>query len=296
MAWLTMHAHEWNASNEDQVQMDILHGWGLVALQGPASAAALAKLLPPSFPLSSLHFGQSTFAPLSEGSASFHIARGGYTGEDGFEISFPPHLALDMSRKLLDLEGVKLAGLAARDSLRLEAGLCLYGHDLDETIGVGEAGLGWVVGARSSWSSSRIDHSHREGPQRNLASLHRVLTLTRRFHPLASTNRPHCRAWSSRARRRLHLHSGRANQDRDCHFWAPFPHHEAQHFDGVRRDARGETQEGERVLRRGEGSHEKGDGGGDAVDYSWLLPRLSDAISLCHAPAFQRQNDTAKRK
>lgn len=70
----------------------------------------------------------------------------GYTGEDGFEISIPPHLTEQVSQLLLDQEEVKLAGLACRDSLRLEAGLCLYGHDLDETTGVGEAGLGWLVG------------------------------------------------------------------------------------------------------------------------------------------------------
>lgn len=166
MAWLEMHAKEWNANNKEQVKMEILSGWGLIALQGissvlpfrslalliavqhagPTAASALATLLPPSFPLPSLLFGQSAFAPLSTSTTSFHIARGGYTGEDGFEISLPPHLTAEITRKILDAKGVKLAGLAARDSLRLEAGLCLYGHDLDETVGVGEAGLAWVVG------------------------------------------------------------------------------------------------------------------------------------------------------
>lgn len=59
---------------------------------------------------------------------------------------------MELAQILLELEYVKLAGLAARDSLRLEAGLCLYGHDLDETVGIGEAGLGWIVG---EWFESR---------------------------------------------------------------------------------------------------------------------------------------------
>jgi aminomethyltransferase len=124
-----------------------------VVSTGPKSAAALARLLPPSFDLSSIRFGQSFFAPLALSShvsnTALHIARGGYTGEDGFEISVPALLTEEVASLILAQEEVKLAGLAARDSLRLEAGLCLYGHDLDESVGVGEASLGWVVGTCS---------------------------------------------------------------------------------------------------------------------------------------------------
>jgi glycine cleavage system aminomethyltransferase T len=73
--------------------------------------------------------------------------RGGYTGEDGFEISLPDESKTQtLAQMLVEQPEVKLAGLAARDSLRLEAGLCLYGHDLDEGTGVGEAALNWLVG------------------------------------------------------------------------------------------------------------------------------------------------------
>ena len=76
------------------------------------------------------------------------VSRGGYTGEDGFEISVPPHLTSVFAEHLLKSAGpdqLRLAGLGARDSLRLEAGMCLYGHDLnDETTPV-SAGLSWVV-------------------------------------------------------------------------------------------------------------------------------------------------------
>lgn len=114
---------------------------------GPKSHLALQRLLPSNYSLQdSLHFSSSVFLPLTSNSSPVHIARGGYTGEDGFEISLPASLTTLVSQLLLDQPEVKLAGLAARDSLRLEAGLCLYGHDLDESTGVGEAGLGWVVG------------------------------------------------------------------------------------------------------------------------------------------------------
>lgn len=72
----------------------------------------------------------------------------GYTGEDGFEISVPNSKAVGLAETLLSNPDVKLSGLGARDSLRLEAGLCLYGHDLDETISPIEAGLAWCVGKR----------------------------------------------------------------------------------------------------------------------------------------------------
>lgn len=118
-------------------------------LAGPQSHVALQRLLPKDVSIQKLlTFGQSMHLPIHalSSSATVHIARGGYTGEDGFEISVPNAQAEDFANILLDQEEVKLAGLAARDSLRLEAGLCLYGHDLDESIGVGEAGLAWVVG------------------------------------------------------------------------------------------------------------------------------------------------------
>jgi aminomethyltransferase len=72
--------------------------------------------------------------------------RCGYTGEDGFEIAMPAEHAVSIASRLLQDPAVRPAGLGARDSLRLEAGLCLYGHDLDETTTPVEAGLGWTIG------------------------------------------------------------------------------------------------------------------------------------------------------
>ena len=74
------------------------------------------------------------------------VTRCGYTGEDGFEISVNPNHAVALAEALLKQPEVKPAGLGARDSLRLEAGLCLYGNDLDETINPVEANLTWTIG------------------------------------------------------------------------------------------------------------------------------------------------------
>lgn len=77
-----------------------------------------------------------------------YISRCGYTGEDGFEISVHHSDVVKLASLLVDHPAVELAGLGARDSLRLEAGLCLYGHDLNETISPVEGGLTWTIGAR----------------------------------------------------------------------------------------------------------------------------------------------------
>jgi aminomethyltransferase len=76
------------------------------------------------------------------------VSRSGYTGEDGFEISIPAERAEEVARALLAETEVEPAGLGARDSLRLEAGLCLYGHDIDETTTPVEAALSWVIDKR----------------------------------------------------------------------------------------------------------------------------------------------------
>jgi aminomethyltransferase len=76
--------------------------------------------------------------------------RCGYTGEDGFEIAMPAEYAVSIAQRLLEDATVKPTGLGARDSLRLEAGLCLYGHDLDETINPVEGGLAWTMGGPKS--------------------------------------------------------------------------------------------------------------------------------------------------
>src|SRR5476649_2555041 len=76
------------------------------------------------------------------------ITRSGYTGEDGFEISVPAERAERLAKRLLAEEEVAPVGLGARDSLRLEAGLCLYGHDIDETTTVIEADLAWAYHKR----------------------------------------------------------------------------------------------------------------------------------------------------
>ncbi|KAL5530965.1 hypothetical protein ACEPAG_3841 [Sanghuangporus baumii] len=145
LAWFKERLDEWNsrsiAKEKGIVQHEVLENWGLIALQGPEAASLLQGLT--AFDLRGLTFGRSAFVPL-EG-FNVHVARGGYTGEDGFEISIPPSQTLELT-ELLYRPPVQLAGLGARDSLRLEAGLCLYGHDLDEETTPIEAGLTWVVG------------------------------------------------------------------------------------------------------------------------------------------------------
>lgn len=118
----------------------------LLALQGPLAQKVLSKFT--DLNLSKLYFGHSQFATLPGfGPDKVHIARSGYTGEDGFEISIPnDSSALQFTYALLELEDiVKPIGLAARDSLRLEAGMCLYGHELNETTTPVESSLNWLI-------------------------------------------------------------------------------------------------------------------------------------------------------
>ena len=82
---------------------------------------------------------------LDLGGAACFATRSGYTGEDGFEISVPAHQAESLARQLLAMPEVCAAGLGARDTLRLEAGLCLYGHDIDTQTTPVEAALSWAI-------------------------------------------------------------------------------------------------------------------------------------------------------
>ncbi len=115
----------------------------LLALQGPAAAAVIERHAPEA---SALRFMRA--ARMSLDGVPCIVSRSGYTGEDGFEISFAAEDAETVAKALLAEPEVLPIGLGARDSLRLEAGLCLYGHDIDETIGPAEAGLMWSVGKR----------------------------------------------------------------------------------------------------------------------------------------------------
>src|SRR5581483_8884690 len=112
----------------------------LIALQGPAAEAVLAGLAPS---VTGMRFAD--VRDLNIGSIECVVARSGYTGEDGFEISLPAESAEKLARLLLKHPQVAFAGLGARDSLRMEAGLCLYGADIDETTTPIEAGLGWAI-------------------------------------------------------------------------------------------------------------------------------------------------------
>ena len=114
---------------------------GLLALQGPQASQALARLVPS---VASMKFMTGAFVTI-EG-AQCYVTRSGYTGGDGYEISTPADKADPIARLLLAQPEVKPIGLGARDSLRLEAGLCLYGHDIDTTTTPIEAGLLWSIG------------------------------------------------------------------------------------------------------------------------------------------------------
>ncbi|XP_026115375.1 aminomethyltransferase, mitochondrial-like [Carassius auratus] len=117
----------------------------LIALQGPSMAQVLQKGVGDD--LRKLTFMTSVLTPVF-GIQGCRVTRCGYTGEDGVEISVPSEDVVSLTEKLLADGEVKLAGLGARDSLRLEAGLCLYGNDIDETTTPVEASLVWTIGKR----------------------------------------------------------------------------------------------------------------------------------------------------
>jgi len=121
-------------------EIQVLSDRALLALQGPAAAQVMERLGPQAVALSFMQVAAVTL----DGIPCF-LSRSGYTGEDGFEISLPADDAERLARRLLAQPEVKPAGLGARDSLRLEAGLCLYGHDIDESTTPVEAALGWAI-------------------------------------------------------------------------------------------------------------------------------------------------------
>jgi aminomethyltransferase len=125
-----------------QIDMET-HDRALLALQGPAAAAVMARLSPEAAALPFMGVAELTIA-----GAPVWISRSGYTGEDGFEISVPAGQAEDFAERLLAEPEVALAGLGARDSLRLEAGLCLYGNDIDTLTTPVEANLTWTIAKR----------------------------------------------------------------------------------------------------------------------------------------------------
>jgi aminomethyltransferase len=115
----------------------------LLALQGPLAATVLARFIPS---IDRIPFMSAVEGEL--GGFKCGITRSGYTGEDGYEISLAPEHAMALAEKLLTEPEVAPIGLGARDTLRLEAGLCLYGHDIDETTTPVEAALAWTIGKR----------------------------------------------------------------------------------------------------------------------------------------------------
>jgi len=138
----------------------------LLALQGPGAEAALEAVVPG---VAAMRFMDHRMF------GEIWVSRSGYTGEDGFEVSVPEAEAEGFARKLLAQPGVAPIGLGARDSLRLEAGLCLYGHDIDTTTSPVEANLVWAIqksrkagGAREGGfpGAARILRELAEGPER----------------------------------------------------------------------------------------------------------------------------------
>lgn len=138
----------------------------LMALQGPAAATVMGRHAPDALDLG---FMTATRTTLLGHDAL--ITRSGYTGEDGFEISVPADAAETVFRGLLDADEVKPVGLGARDTLRLEAGLCLYGHDLDEHTTPTQARLVWTIGKQRRETgdfpgAATILAERRDGPPR----------------------------------------------------------------------------------------------------------------------------------
>jgi len=134
LAWITQQAESFEVSIQER------HDLSMLAIQGPNARAKILPLLPVDLQDSAMQMGLF-FSTWNE---DWFVARTGYTGEDGFEIMLPNQKVGEFWNALLDT-GIKPIGLGARDTLRLEAGMCLYGTDMDDSISPCEAGLKWTV-------------------------------------------------------------------------------------------------------------------------------------------------------
>ena len=146
---------------------------GLLALQGPQAVTALSRLAPGIEKLVFMTGGNYTIA-----GCDCFVTRSGYTGEDGFEISVPAAQADMLARALLAQPEVKPIGLGARNSLRLEAGLCLYGNDIDTTTTPVEAAIGWAMQKVRRTGGARAGGF--PGADKVLAQLDNPASLTRK--------------------------------------------------------------------------------------------------------------------
>ena len=159
----------------DACEIEVLADRALLALQGPAAEAVLDDIAPGAATMKFMDVGI-----FHAGGAELWVSRSGYTGEDGYEISVPEDKAVGLAGVLLARPEVEAIGLGARDSLRLEAGLCLYGHDIDATTTPAEAELGWAIqkarrtgGAREGGfpGAGRILAELAQGPKRRRVGL-----------------------------------------------------------------------------------------------------------------------------
>jgi len=158
------------------VRLEPVEDRALVALQGPGAARMFAGLCPEAADMAFMSAIQTRINGIE-----CWVSRCGYTGEDGYEISLPQASAEDFTRNLLSHDAVEAIGLGARDSLRLEAGLCLYGHDIDTTTSPVEADLMWSIARRRREDGGfpgygRIVSELENGPRRRRVG---ILPLTR---------------------------------------------------------------------------------------------------------------------
>jgi aminomethyltransferase len=155
---------------------------GLLALQGPKAVDALKRIVPGVEKLVFMTGGRYDWQ-----GADLFITRSGYTGEDGFEISVPGDRAEALAREILAQPEVKPIGLGARNSLRLEAGLCLYGNDIDTTTTPVEAALNWAIQKVRRTGGARAGGF--PGADKVLAQLDGTLPLTRKRVGLVALER-----------------------------------------------------------------------------------------------------------
>lgn len=158
-------------ANLDGVEVTEIFDRALVAVQGPSAEEVVGNLCPAA---SELKFMETTVAEID--GVECRISRLGYTGEDGYEISIPEADAIRISKLFLAHDDCEPAGLGARDSLRLEAGLCLYGNDIDQSTSPVEASLGWAMQKRRKEEggfpgAARIQKELAEGAAKKLVGI-----------------------------------------------------------------------------------------------------------------------------